>query len=77
MTKGKNLEKIIAFAKEKKETVSLLLNAVLVLYALLLPFSYAFGVFTGPVILALLWMLEGDLKNKLQKIKEQTIFQDL
>ena len=48
---------------------SYILNVVFIVYAFLLPFSKAFPVFTGPYIILLFWLLEGNYRDKLQKIK--------
>jgi len=59
----------ILSADRRKRLVSEALNLTIVLYALLLPFSYAFTVFTGPLILLALWLLEGGLAAKFKKIR--------
>jgi O-antigen ligase len=46
-----------------------LINIVLIVYAALLPFSSAFTVFTAPYILLFLWILEGNWRVKVKKIK--------
>ena len=50
--------------------ISTLLNVLLVVYAALLPISGAFSTHTGPYILFFLWVLEGGMKKKIEKIKK-------
>ncbi|WP_201354013.1 O-antigen ligase family protein [Hydrogenimonas urashimensis] len=47
-----------------KKRISFLLNLFLVVYAALLPFSYAFTIYTGPLLLVFLWLAEGELHQK-------------
>ena len=47
-----------------------ILNVLFVVYALLLPFSNAFSTHTGPYLLLLFWLLEGEFSyRKWKKIK--------
>lgn len=62
---------MIEIVRKHQEQIRLLLNLLFVLYAALLPFSYAFTVFTGPLLILIFWILEGDLKTKRQKILSQ------
>jgi len=48
---------------------SYLLNLLMVVYALLLPFSNAFAVHTGPFLLTLFWILEGRVGEKISSIR--------
>lgn len=48
-----------------------ILNVFFVVYALLLPFSNAFSTHTGPYLLLLFWVLEGDFGKKLEKIRAE------
>jgi len=48
-----------------------ILNVLFVVYVSLLPFSNAFTVHTGPLVLLLFWVLEGDFKNKFEKLRSQ------
>ena len=47
---------------------SYILNILFLFYAGLLPFSNAFDIHTGPYLIFLFWLLEGDLSNKLKTI---------
>ncbi|WP_353661222.1 O-antigen ligase family protein [Hydrogenimonas sp. SS33] len=46
------------------QIISFALNLSFVLYAALLPFSYAFSIHTGPIFLLLLWLAEGNMRKK-------------
>jgi O-antigen ligase len=48
-----------------------ILNVLFVVYALLLPFSNAFSTHTGPYLLLLFWVMEGDFGRKLAKIRSE------
>ena len=48
-----------------------MLNVLFVVYALLLPFSNAFSTHTGPYLLLLFWVMEGDFGRKLAKIRSE------
>ena len=54
---------------QENKNFSIVLNIFLVIYAALLPMSGAFSTHTGPYILLLLWILEGDLTKKFNRIK--------
>ena len=59
---------MIELLQRYRDRFALILNLLFVAYAALLPFSYAFTVFTGPLLLLIFWLLEGDFKRKFQKI---------
>jgi len=46
------------------------INITFIIYALLLPFSIAFSIFTGPYVLFGLWLLEGNWEQKRKIIKK-------
>ena len=45
---------------------SYILNTLFLIYATLLPFSNAFDIHTGPYLIVLFWILEGNFSKKLQ-----------
>ncbi len=47
---------------------SYILNTLFLLYAALLPFSNAFDTHTGPYLILLFWILEGNFSNKLSRL---------
>ena len=68
---GNYLQKL----KPGSSLYSHILNVFFVVYALLLPFSNAFSTHTGPYFLLLFWVLEGNFKSKMEKIRsERTIW---
>ncbi len=50
-----------------------ILNGVFIIYAFLLPFSKAFPIFTGPYIILLFWILEGNFSEKFKKMKSNKV----
>ena len=50
-----------------------ILNSVFIIYAFLLPFSKAFSIFTGPYVILLFWILEGNFTEKFEKIKSSKV----
>jgi len=62
------------YLKTRHRPYSTILNILLVIYAALLPVSGAFSTHTGPYILLILWLLEGDLPAKIQRIKSEKTF---
>ena len=61
--------------QSRQSIFSNILNILFVIYALLLPFSNAFSTFTGPVLLLLFWIFEGNFDEKIKKIRsEKAIF---
>ncbi len=50
---------------------SYILNTLFLVYAALLPFSNAFDIHTGPYLILLFWILEGNFSKKLQMFRSQ------
>jgi O-antigen ligase len=58
------------FRINRENIFSEAINITLIIYAFFLPFSNAFSTFTGPYILTILWILEGNWERKVKKIEE-------
>jgi O-antigen ligase len=50
-----------------------ILNIVFIVYTFLLPFSKAFPIFTGPYVILLFWILEGNFSEKYKKIRSSKV----
>ena len=62
---------MVEWIQKNRNLFSLTLNCLMVIYVALLPFSYAFTIFTGPLLLLIFWILEGDFKRKFEQITSQ------
>jgi len=60
---------IIEYIKPGSKIYNDILNILFILYAGLLPFSNAFDTHTGPYLIMLFWILEGNFKEKLDIFK--------
>jgi len=60
---------MIEYIKPGSKIYNNILNILFILYAGLLPFSNAFDTHTGPYLIMLFWILEGNFKEKLDIFK--------
>jgi hypothetical protein len=64
---------IFAYFKTFHPRFHLLLNILFLIYAALLPFSDAFSSHTGPWLLLLFWLLEGNLPKKFRVLLNEKV----